>query len=43
MDEALEDVNQRQYRTALVINDKFDAYIKSGDLKQPQPSEKIVK
>jgi hypothetical protein len=43
MDELLEDVNQRQYKTALVINDNFQAYIKSGDIKQPQPNEKMVK
>jgi len=42
MDEALEDINQRQYKTALVINDNFEKYIKSGDLKQPQPNEKLL-
>jgi len=42
MNEALEDINQRQYKTALVINDNFEKYIKSGDLKQPQPNEKLL-
>ena len=43
MDEKLEDVNERQYKTALVIQDNFDNYIKTGELRQPQPNQKLIK
>ena len=42
MNQELDDINVRQYKTNLILQDRYKDYVKTGSLKMPNPTKKLV-